>query len=278
MNDELKDPASPPAADAAPVPTAVPVAEAVVPVEAAPIAVAPIDAKPPEAMPVIFNTPGVTPNPPPAPGGPMAALRSIAVLVVMFGAGYFILTELGLMKPVGAGTGPSGTAAILAQVERDSHLADQEASAREAARLRPPPVPPPPYAAPTITVSAGMIGDRRNFPPDPPIPSGSSSAKPGGKKGTLDEGQTLDLARAALAKGESTKALAILDGHDRDFATGLMNPDAKVLRIEALARTGEDARAKELAENFLADFPHSPLAPRTRGLLDAINRKMAGGQ
>jgi hypothetical protein len=267
MNDELKDPAlPPPAGDAAPAPTAVPVAESA----------APIDAKPPEAMPVIFNAAPITPNDPPKAGGPMAAARSGLVLVVMLGLGYFILAELGVMKPLGqGGADPAGTAAIMAKVQRDSLAADQEASAREQQRLHAP--PPAAYPAPTLTVSAGMIGDRRSFPDPPPMPAASGSAKAVGKRSGLDEGQTLDLARAAIAKGDSTKALVILDGHDRDFAQGIMNPDAKVLRIEALARTGEDARAKELAEGFLADFPHSPLAPRTRGLLDAINRKMTGG-
>ncbi len=287
MNEEIKDPASPPpAGDAAPAPTAAPEAApvvegapiveaapaAVAPVEPAPVAAAPTDAKPPEAMPVIFNTAGLTPKAAPPVGGPMAAARSVVVLLVMFGVGYFILTELGLMKPFGGPpTGPTGTAAIMAKAERDALLADQEASARERSR-RP---PPPSYPAPTITVTAGMIGDRRDFPPDPPNPSAAGSAKPGGKKGALDEGQTLESVRTSLTKGEAAKALVILDGHDRDFPQGLMNPDAKVLRIEALARTGEDARAKELAEGFLADFPHSPLAPRTRALLDAINRKLA---
>lgn len=280
MNEEIKDPVSPsPAGDPAPAPTAVPAPEAAPVVESAPVAAAstesapveaaPTEPKPPEAMPVIFNA-GVTPNAPPKVGGPMAAARSALVLIVMFGVGYLILTEVGLVKPFGRGGGAQESlSAMIAKGERESLAAAQEASAREQER-RP---PHPPYAAPTITVSAGMIGDRRTFP-DPPVPSASGSGKPGGR----NEGQTLDAARASIAKGDSAKALVILDGHDHDFPQGLMNPDAKVLRIEALARTGEDARAKELAEGFLADFPHSPLAPRTRGLLDAINRKMAGSK
>jgi hypothetical protein len=283
MNDETKDPVAPsPAADAAPAANAVPVAEAAAPIEAAPPAAAPavdaapVEAKLPEAMPVIFNTGDVTPKAPPPPaGGPMAAVRSGFVLILMMGLAYVLLTDIGVLKPFGHSTSaPTGADAILAKAQHDSLAADEEAmSAQAQQRLHPPPALP--YPAPTLTVTAGMIGDRRSFP-DPP-PSAAGSARPPGKKGALDEGQTLDAARASLAKGESAKALVILDGHDRDFPQGLMKPDAKVLRIEALARTGEDAKAKELAENFLADFPHSPLAPRTRGLLDAINRKMAGG-
>lgn len=258
MTDETKDPVAPSPANAAP--------------SAETASAAPVDPKPPEAMPVIFNTAGVTPPvAPPPPGGPMAAVRSALALVVMFGLGYFILVWLGFLRPIGRGPGgPAGTAEIMAQIERESAEADQRASA---AMLIPPP-PMPTYAAPTITVSAGMIGDR-HFRDPPPMPSASGSGKAGGKR-SFDEGATIEAARTALAHGEAAKAMVILDGHDRDFPQGLMNPDATVLRIEALARTSDDAHAKELADKFLADFPHSPLAPRVRALLDAINRKVAG--
>ena len=198
----------------------------------------------------------------------MAALRGASVLVVMLGVGFLILRWFGFTPSQAGGREDTAIRDMITKSEIEREAAEERVSA-----LRKPP-PPPAYAAPTITVSAGMIGDRRNFPDLPP-PSASGSAKPGGKKGSPDEPSTIEGARAAIARGESAKALVILDGHDRDFPQGLMNPDATVLRIEALARTGEDARAKQLAEGFLADFPHSPLAGRVRGLLDAINRKTA---
>ena len=253
MNDETKDPVAPPPADAAP------------PAETAAEVAEPVVAKPPEALPVIYNAQGVAPATPPA-NGTMAALRAASVLVVMFGLGFVMLWSFGIV-PNGAGNEDTAMRDLVAKSEHEREAAE----ARLNMQRKPPPLP---YAAPTITVTAGMIGDRRNFP-DPPPPLASGSAKPGGKKGPPDEPSTIEAARAAIARGESAKALVILDAHDRDFAQGLMNPDATVLRIEALARTGEDARAKQLAEGFLTDFPHSPLAGRVRGLLDAINRKTA---
>ena len=258
MNDETKDPGAPSAENEAPP------GETAAPVAAAPVD-APVAAKAPEALPVIFNTAAAAP---PA-GGPMAALRSAAVLVVMFGIGFLILSWFGFIGPFGGPRSPEQGFAI--KDERMRLAAEQLASAQQQK-----PTPVPAYAAPTITVTAGLIGDRRDFPdPPPPLPAASGSAKTGGKKGPASEASTIEAARSALANGESAKALVILDAHDRDFAPGLMNPDSTVLRIEALARTGEDARAKQLAEGFLADFPHSPLAARVRGLLDAINRKTA---
>lgn len=260
MNDETKDPGAPSAVNAvAPAETSASVA--------APVVEPPVSAKPPEPLPVIFNTAGATPPTPPA-GGTMAALRSGAVLVVMFGVGYLILSWFGFVGSMRQSTSTeSSVAQMIAKSERERVAAEKESTL-------PRKPPPPAYAAPTITVSAGMIGDRRSFP-DPPPPSASGSAKAVGKSSPAAEGATIESARTAIARGESAKALVILDGHDRDFAQGLMNPDATALRIEALARTGEDARAKQIAEGFLADFPHSPLASRVRALLDAINRKTA---
>jgi len=54
---------------------------------------------------------------------------------------------------------------------------------------------------------------------------------------------------------------------DPDSSVGDLAPEALVLRIEALARTGERDAAEDLARDYLAKNPSSPHAERIRTLL-----------
>ena len=77
-------------------------------------------------------------------------------------------------------------------------------------------------------------------------------------------------ARAALARGDASEALRMLDVHDHEFPSGTLGPEARVLRIEALVRAGGDrnvARANALGDAFLAEHPSGPQARRVRTVL-----------
>jgi hypothetical protein len=50
-----------------------------------------------------------------------------------------------------------------------------------------------------------------------------------------------------------------------------MGPEASVLRIEALAKTGDRAAAKRAADAFLRANPASPYAARVQSLVGASN-------
>jgi outer membrane protein assembly factor BamD (BamD/ComL family) len=77
-----------------------------------------------------------------------------------------------------------------------------------------------------------------------------------------------------LATNRAKPALAALRSYAREHPHGALRQEATLLRIEALHRAGDRARARALAERFLADNPNSPHAPRVRALgLDAADAR-----
>lgn len=78
----------------------------------------------------------------------------------------------------------------------------------------------------------------------------------------------LDEARRALRSGRTRDALAALERYDAEFGkNAALRVEAHVLRIEALARSGETARAQALAQKFIQQNPKSPYVERLRALL-----------
>jgi hypothetical protein len=80
------------------------------------------------------------------------------------------------------------------------------------------------------------------------------------------EVQLLDNARREIAAAEPVAALALLDAHDREFPTGALRPEAVVLRIEALMKTGNRRAAFELGERSVGTLPDG-YARRIKNLL-----------
>jgi hypothetical protein len=98
-------------------------------------------------------------------------------------------------------------------------------------------------------------------PPDPPPPRGQSGSS------LSDQIAMLDDARTALS-GSPAKTLSILDEYARRFPGGAMAPEATLLRIEALVKSGDRPAAARLTESLHADDPHSPYRTRVHSLLD----------
>lgn len=78
----------------------------------------------------------------------------------------------------------------------------------------------------------------------------------------------LDSARVALGGGDAAGALALLDAYGRDYPRGRLGLEAEVLRIHALARSGQKGIARKRAEAFLERHPNSVLASRVRGFTE----------
>jgi hypothetical protein len=83
----------------------------------------------------------------------------------------------------------------------------------------------------------------------------------------------LDGARAALAAGQPGRALAIVDDYGQRFPHGHFEPEAFVVRLDALVRSGDGERAQRLARDYLATHPNTPHAPRIRRVLEAVERR-----
>ncbi|MES1209643.1 MAG: hypothetical protein ABUS79_27215, partial [Pseudomonadota bacterium] len=68
---------------------------------------------------------------------------------------------------------------------------------------------------------------------------------------------SLDAARAALARGDATRAIALLDKYARVYPRGRLDMEAEVLRIDALAESGRTDAAHARAREFLRRHPNS---------------------
>jgi hypothetical protein len=91
-----------------------------------------------------------------------------------------------------------------------------------------------------------------------------SELKPASAPPLTAELAALDAARTSLSHADPAAALAALDGYARDFPRGRLKLEAEVLRIGALAKSGQTDAARKRAETFLRLHPDSVLASRVR--------------
>ena len=82
-----------------------------------------------------------------------------------------------------------------------------------------------------------------------------------------EELNALDGVRSVLAQGDANGALSRLDSYNKSFPRGRLQPEAEVLRIDALMKSGQADLAKKHAQAFLSKHPNSVLASRVKGLL-----------
>jgi hypothetical protein len=119
--------------------------------------------------------------------------------------------------------------------------------------------PPAPPAVPVVA------------PPEPETAMATATkpeAKPATTVALAAELAALDAARSKLNAGDANGALAKLDDYSRSFPRGHLVLEAEVLRIDALAKSGQTDAAKKRAEVFLRRHPNSVLASRVRGYLN----------
>jgi len=73
-----------------------------------------------------------------------------------------------------------------------------------------------------------------------------------------EEIRALDQARTAIRVGDAQSALSKIDRYLSQFPRGAFRQEAVVIRIEALSRGGNRARAAAEARDFIARHPGSP--------------------
>jgi TolA-binding protein len=107
-----------------------------------------------------------------------------------------------------------------------------------------------------------------------PPTAAPTNADPGeaarGSKSIAGEIALLDTVRRSLASGQASAALAGLAEYDKKYASGVLRPEAVLLRIEALARAGNTSSARRLAARFLRDHPTTPHEARVRALVGPL--------
>jgi hypothetical protein len=125
----------------------------------------------------------------------------------------------------------------------------------------------PPLASAVVVTSRSATTAPARAPTVAPQPSTAPSAPVDHESALAGELSSLDRARSALAQGNASQALALLDDYSAHFPRGALSTEATVLRIEALVRSGDRASAITLAHAFLAANATSPYAPRVRSLI-----------
>jgi hypothetical protein len=113
-----------------------------------------------------------------------------------------------------------------------------------------------------VRKSPALDAMQRTAPPRPEL------ATPSVDEDSLRaEAQLLETAREQLARSRPADALATLDHYDARYAKGTLAPEAAVLRIQVLIRSGDRASASVLADDFARTHPASPYVARVRSLL-----------
>jgi len=129
----------------------------------------------------------------------------------------------------------------------------------------------PPASAPSSEPVATRSREARPRGPEVRTTAAArdQAAGPSSARGTFREELALvSAARASLEAGDGAACLRTLDGYDARFPSGIFLHEVVVLRIEALAASGEGARARTLADQFLATNAKSPYADRVRSSLE----------
>jgi hypothetical protein len=121
-----------------------------------------------------------------------------------------------------------------------------------------PSTPTPPAGAPSVAAQAADVPGPATPPPvrAPTAASASSDLRA--------ELAALDKVRTTLSAGDPDGALSLLASYLRTFPRGRLRLEAEVLRIDALARSGQTALAARQAQSFLERHPNSVLAERVR--------------
>lgn len=134
--------------------------------------------------------------------------------------------------------------------------------------------PPPPKAdEPRAPVAAVAPPEAPSPPPATPLVSApASSAKPAAPS-IAEETAAIDRARRELARGEPRAALATLDDYDRRPGQHRLQQEALLLRMDALARSGNTEAAKVVAKSLLDQSPNGPHAARARQVLGDASQK-----
>lgn len=105
------------------------------------------------------------------------------------------------------------------------------------------------------------------FAPVPESPVSAETSSPPSAARLAREVALLDKVRAAVSARAWNRALGLLGRYDREFPHGALRPEARVLEVEALARSGNLRAATRIAQPILDRAPESLGAARIRRVL-----------
>jgi TolA-binding protein len=113
-------------------------------------------------------------------------------------------------------------------------------------------------SAPIATVAAAHAEDEPRARPS------AARRAPAPSASLAEEVRLIDAARSALREGSAERALATLRDYAKRFPNGVLEREASVLHVEALAASGDRAAARTQAGRYLKDHPDDPFAERVQ--------------
>ena len=133
--------------------------------------------------------------------------------------------------------------------------------------LPPAPPPPPPTPTPLAKASAAQKGSSSIALAAP----ASTEAPAPSVDDFRDELALVERVRTQLSHGENEACLRSIDQYGRRFSGGAFVHEVEVMRVEALAASGDRERARAFGGKFLSEHPTSPYAGRVRSVLEKSN-------
>jgi hypothetical protein len=199
-------------------------------------------------------------------GGAAAGLGRLTASSATTGiVGLTLGVAIGLAIPFAPGRGRVDTAktAMALTVSQARPIDAEGVHARAPQEVQAPAEPE--QAAPIVAARPPAVV-ARPLVPDAPVGSASPVAPRPRGISLSEEVALLDRARGALAQGDGARALRALDVYDAACPAGALAPEARVLRVEALVKSGDRRRAAEVAAPMLEGA--SPHERRVRSVLE----------
>lgn len=139
---------------------------------------------------------------------------------------------------------------------------------------------PAPPAVPIVPEAVPSSHGTREVAPPPASAQEKKGSSPPSVKPTHvdpssdveDELTLLRRAKARVAANEPGGALEVLEVFAKQYPRSAFGEEAAALRVEALAASGDGARARRAADAFFARYPDSPYAQRIESVLAQIPR------
>jgi hypothetical protein len=187
-----------------------------------------------------------------------ALLTSKGIVIGVF-AGVVMGSTLatlavGLSKP----THPAQAVAQPAQRAAESKWVQDKSKAESQAVV----APAEPALTPLASVASSPAATDHARAIERPATGATDGERPASQLSR--EVAALDTVRTAALAHQPERVLALLDAYQREFPQCALGPEAQVLRVEALARSGRLNQARVLAQKLLANDPSGPLSHRIR--------------
>ena len=131
-------------------------------------------------------------------------------------------------------------------------------------------LPPAPAAAPgsPVATQARPLAGPKMAPSVALAPPPSTNAPAPSADDFRDELALVERVRTQLSSGDHEACLRSIDQYGARFHGGAFVQEVEVMRIEALAASGDRGRARTFGGKFLSEHPTSPYAGRVRSVLE----------